>query len=208
MGGSRANPNKRENKQSTPKKIRQKLRERKKKIKIRASSPRKSCWSVEVEVPLNFLSGPRRPCVGCLLFLLAASLAFFKRFSSSEPDANSSETYSSTTFQPSALLSAILIRPREMLVMTVLEGPIPNDQFLAWNSVSIATAWCTKAFWDWTTFLVFQTWKWQLAQGNADTRQDKTWWYGSSSYLWLTEWGKRIVHFLESYNDIVQPLSL
>ena len=32
MGGSRANPNKRENKQSTPKKIRQKLRERKKGI--------------------------------------------------------------------------------------------------------------------------------------------------------------------------------
>ena len=45
----------------------------------------------------------------------------------------------------------------ERLVMTVLEGPIRNDQFLACNSVSIATAWRTKAFWDWTTFLVFRT---------------------------------------------------
>ena len=45
----------------------------------------------------------------------------------------------------------------ERLVMTVLEGPIRNDQFLACTSVSIATAWRTKAFWDWTTYLVFQT---------------------------------------------------
>ena len=45
----------------------------------------------------------------------------------------------------------------ERLVMTVLEGPIRNDQFLAYTSVSIITAWRTKAFWDWTTFLVFQT---------------------------------------------------
>ena len=45
----------------------------------------------------------------------------------------------------------------ERLVMTVLEGPIRNDQFLSCTSVSIATAWRTKAFWDWTTFLVFQT---------------------------------------------------
>ena len=35
----------------------------------------------------------------------------------------------------------------ERLVMTVLEGAITNDQFLACTSVS------TKAFWDWTTFL-------------------------------------------------------
>ena len=107
MGESRANPNKRENKQSTPRKIRQSW-EGKKKIKNQASSPRKSCWSVEVEAPLNFLSGPRRPSVGCFLSLPSASLAFFKRFSFSEPDANSSETYSSTTFQPSALLSRAL----------------------------------------------------------------------------------------------------
>ena len=44
----------------------------------------------------------------------------------------------------------------ERLVMTVLEGPITNDQFLGCTSVSIATAWRTKAFWDWTTFLVLQ----------------------------------------------------
>ena len=45
----------------------------------------------------------------------------------------------------------------ERFVMTVLEGPITNDQFLACTSVSIITAWRTKALWDWTTFLVFQT---------------------------------------------------
>ena len=44
-----------------------------------------------------------------LLFLLAASFGFLMRFSSSEFDANSSDSYSSTTFQPSLLLSAILI---------------------------------------------------------------------------------------------------
>ena len=44
----------------------------------------------------------------------------------------------------------------ERLVMTELEGPITNDQFLSCTSASIATAWCTKSFWDWTTFLVFQ----------------------------------------------------
>ena len=44
----------------------------------------------------------------------------------------------------------------ERLVVTVLEGVITNDQFLACTSVSIATAWLTKAFWDWTTFLVLQ----------------------------------------------------
>ena len=45
----------------------------------------------------------------------------------------------------------------ERLVITVLEGPITNDQFLACSSVSTATAWRTKAFWDWRTFPVFQT---------------------------------------------------
>ena len=45
----------------------------------------------------------------------------------------------------------------ERLVMTVLEGPITNDQFLACTSVSIAAAWRTKVFWDWTTFFVLQT---------------------------------------------------
>ena len=44
----------------------------------------------------------------------------------------------------------------ERLVMTELEGPITNDHFLSCTSVSTATAWCTKSFWDWTTFLVFQ----------------------------------------------------
>ena len=44
----------------------------------------------------------------------------------------------------------------ERLVMTDLEGPITNGQFLSCTSASVATAWCTKSFWDWTTFLVFQ----------------------------------------------------
>ena len=44
----------------------------------------------------------------------------------------------------------------ERLVMTELKGPITNDQFLSCTSVSIATAWRTKAFWDWRTFLVLQ----------------------------------------------------
>ena len=44
----------------------------------------------------------------------------------------------------------------ERLVMTGLEGPITNDQFLSCTSASIATAWRAKSFWDWTTFLVFQ----------------------------------------------------
>ena len=47
----------------------------KNKNKVHVSSPRKSCWSLEVEGPLNLLSGPRRPYVDCLLFWLAASLA-------------------------------------------------------------------------------------------------------------------------------------
>ena len=54
----------------------------------------------------------------------------------------------------------------ERLVMTVLEGPITNDQFLACTSVSIITAWRTKALWDWTTFLVFQT-----RQGCTNSRE-------------------------------------
>ena len=54
----------------------------------------------------------------------------------------------------------------ERLVMTILEGPITNDQFLASASVSITTAWRTKAFWDWTTFLVFQT-----RQGCTNSRE-------------------------------------
>ena len=44
-----------------------------------------------------------------LLFLLAASFGFLMRFSSSEFDANSSDSYSSTTYQPSLRLSTILI---------------------------------------------------------------------------------------------------
>ena len=44
----------------------------------------------------------------------------------------------------------------ERLVMTELEGLITNDHFLLCTSVSTATARCTKSFWDWTTFLVFQ----------------------------------------------------
>ena len=54
----------------------------------------------------------------------------------------------------------------ERLVMTVLEGAIMNDEFLACTSVSIVTAWRTKAFWDWTTFLVFQT-----RQGCTNSRE-------------------------------------
>ena len=64
--------------------------------------------------------------------------------------------------RPATALIAFL----ERLVMTVLEGPIMNDQFLACPSVSIITAWCTKTFWDWTTFLVFQT-----RQGCTNSRE-------------------------------------
>ena len=48
----------------------------------------------------------------------------------------------------------------------VLEGAITNDQFQACTSVSIITAWRTKAFWDWITFLVFQT-----RQGCTNSRE-------------------------------------
>ena len=101
----------------------------------------------------------------------------------------------------------------ERLVMTELEGPITNDQFLSCTSVSIATAWCTKSFRDWTTFLVFQ-----IRQEFTNSREltfslvrwtqlrQETWWYGSSSYLGLPKWIKRIVHFLEKAN--VQPRGL
>ena len=51
----------------------------------------------------------------------------------------------------------VFLESLERLVMTVLEDSITNDQFLACSSVSTATAWRTKAFWDWRTFLVFQT---------------------------------------------------
>ena len=44
----------------------------------------------------------------------------------------------------------------ERLVMTVLEGVTTNDQLPACTSVSIATAWRIKTFWDWTTFPVLQ----------------------------------------------------
>ena len=103
MVGSRANLNKRENKSRT----RTKLRDHKKsRITLanreKAADPSKGLWTF-------FSSGPRRPYLGCLLFQLAASLAFFKRFSSSKSDAILSEMYSSTTFQPSTLLLAILI---------------------------------------------------------------------------------------------------
>ena len=101
----------------------------------------------------------------------------------------------------------------ERLVMNELEGPITNDQFLSGTSVSIATAWCTKSFWDWTIFLVFQ-----IRQEFTNSREltfslvrwtqlrQETWWYGSSSYLGLPKWIKRIVHFREKVN--VQPRCL
>ena len=54
----------------------------------------------------------------------------------------------------------------ERLVMIILEGPITNDQFQACTSASIITSWCTKALWDWTTFLVFQT-----RQGCTNSRE-------------------------------------
>ena len=59
-----------------------------------------------------------------------------------------------------------LVASLERLVMTVLEGAIMNDEFLACTSVSIVTAWRTKALWDWTTFLVFQT-----RQGCTNSRE-------------------------------------
>ena len=77
---------------------------------LNVGPPRKSCWSVEEREVLIFFSGPWRACVACLRLRFAASLALFNRFSYSEPEANSSETYSSTILQPSALsLSGIWI---------------------------------------------------------------------------------------------------
>ena len=76
---------------------------------LNVDSPRKSCSSVDEREVLILFSGPWRACVACLRLRFAASLALFNRFSSSEPEANSSETYSSTSLQPSALLSAIRI---------------------------------------------------------------------------------------------------
>ena len=80
------------------------------------------------------------------LFLLAASFAFLIRFSSSEFEAKSSDSYSLTTFQPSLLLSAILINfcrrwieafafvdqgsdPWIFVISIILSGNIVDDTF-------------------------------------------------------------------------------
>ena len=160
MGGSRVKPNKRENNQSTPKKKKKKLRDQWKKIKNQASLPWDSCWSIKVKVPLNFLSGPQQPCVGCLLFLLAVSLAFFMHFSSYEPDVNWSETYSSITFQPSALLSAILISFC-CLQMSSFPSSVKSSTCLflellaEWILSKMLSIWALSSHcfgWPWTSF--------------------------------------------------------
>ena len=70
--------------------------------------PRKS-WLSEPTAALAFFPLPLVSWSFCRLFRLAVSLAFLSRFSSSESDANSSDSYSATTCQPSLLLSAIFI---------------------------------------------------------------------------------------------------
>ena len=70
--------------------------------------PRKS-WLSEPTAALAFFPLPLVSWSFCRLFRLAVSLAFLNRFSSSESDANSSDSYSATTCQPSLLLSAIFI---------------------------------------------------------------------------------------------------
>ena len=86
---------------------------------LNVGSLRKSCWSVDEREVLILFSGPGRACVACLRLRFAASLALFNRFSSSEPEANSSETHSSTTLQPSALLSAIRINFRRLRISSL-----------------------------------------------------------------------------------------
>ena len=75
----------------------------------------------------------------------------------------------------------VFLESLERLVMTLLEGPITNDQFLECSSVSTSTAWHTKAFWDWRAFLVFQTRQGCLnsrelafSTGKGENNKDKT----------------------------------
>lgn len=73
-------------------------------MKLTAKKLLISVW----QTALNRLASLGRWAI-CLRLWLAVFLALFKHFSFSESGANSSETYSSTTFHPFALLSAILI---------------------------------------------------------------------------------------------------
>ena len=70
--------------------------------------PRKS-WLSAPKAILGFFPRSLESCSFWRLLRLAASLAFLRRFSSSEPDASSSDSYSATTCQPSLLLSAIFV---------------------------------------------------------------------------------------------------
>ena len=118
-------------------------------------SPRKSCWSVDEREVLIRFSGPWRACVACLRLRFAESLALFNRFSSSEPEANSSETYSSTTLQPSALLSAIRINfwrlrinslPSTIKLVRFLFSAQEHSPRLTWKIESI-WALCSNCLW-------------------------------------------------------------
>ena len=71
--------------------------------------PWKSCWSELDRVLLKLFELTLRCWNDCLRFRPSVSLALLNRLSSSDRGAKSSDTYSSTTFQPSTLLSAILI---------------------------------------------------------------------------------------------------
>ena len=82
------------------------------------------------------------------LFLLAVSYAFLIRFSSSEFEAKSSDSYSSTTFQPSLLLSAILINfyrrwieAFALLIKAVIRGFLLSRSFSREISSMILRYW-------------------------------------------------------------------
>ena len=69
--------------------------------KLIVSTP-SSSWFISMVTSELVLLAPLSAC-------RFSRLAFLRRFSSSEPDANSSDSYSATTCQPSLLLSAIFI---------------------------------------------------------------------------------------------------
>ena len=123
--------------------------------------PRKSCWSELDRVVLKRFKWSLRCWSACLRFCPTVSLALLNRLSSSDPDAKSSETYSSTTFQPSTLLSAILISfccfrinsfPSFINSLTATLWPSVSALILSRTESSLAL--CSNYFW----FPLNQSW--------------------------------------------------
>ena len=123
--------------------------------------PRKSCWSELDRVLLKRFELSLRCWSACLRFRPTVSLALLSRLSSSDPNAKSSDTYSSTTFQPSTLLSAILICfcrfrinsfPSFINSLTVTLWPSVSALILSRTESSLAL--CSNCFW----FLLNRSW--------------------------------------------------